>query len=198
MYGESRGGLFRMHTPPTAPLVVHSLHSSIPEGARYVHPLSRFRDEVALWVHEEEHGAPVPSARTSFGLPPETFARASFRRSLALESAVAAIPMKDRRSLYAVMREEATLAPDSFLPSLGITVGELCLMQVLSRASKSRSAPRLTDAVAACEATTQVRVSAAPATSPPISPSVAPSHMRSILEFIHSSKKTALKRRKRT
>lgn len=115
---------------------------------RLKHPLVRCREEVALWIHDECHGALAAQARAEFSLPPETFARAAWRRQIATEGTVTDVDMKTKRQLYAMMRDPA-ITPGVFIPSIGITFGQLCVFQILTKTDAEKV--RLCDLVDACQ-----------------------------------------------
>lgn len=197
----TKGVLYRMQHDLSAPLILEEekeedeteAEAEASATSKITHPLARpeGRDEVALWVHEVEHGALVPEARQTYNLPPETFSRCAWRRNIATEGTILSISMKLKRHVYAMIRTMGEdITHDTLLPSLGVTVGQLCVWQILARSVKPRP-PSLADVVDQsgiahpAQQQSRVLIHRLPPKSPPLSPSIAAhGDVAAILHFI--------------
>ena len=103
--------------PPKVPAKASS--ASTPSVRRkFKHPLDQFgEDEVALWLHDELQGSLSQMARIKLDLPRDSWARAAWRASIAMEHTVLAMPIKHRRRLYTLMRH---ITDPEAVPSLRI------------------------------------------------------------------------------
>jgi hypothetical protein len=71
---------------------------------RHTHPLTKFPDEISLWIYDEQCGSTSNEARDKLGLPHDTITRASFRHILSMEQSVLSMTVKEKRRLYLLMR----------------------------------------------------------------------------------------------
>jgi hypothetical protein len=71
---------------------------------RLIHPLTKFQDEITLWIYDEHCGSMPNDARDKLGLPHDTITRAAFRHILAMEQSVLSMSVKEKRRLYLLMR----------------------------------------------------------------------------------------------
>lgn len=85
---------------------------------KFKHPLDQFgENEVALWLHDDLLGSLSQMARIKLDLPRDSWARAAWRASIAMEHTVLAMPIKHRRRLYTLMRH---ITDPSAVPTLRI------------------------------------------------------------------------------
>lgn len=115
----------------------NSMETKNSDSNAFVHPLIRYEHEIQEWIRNEEQGASSAALRAKYDLPSDTFARASWRRQLATEHCVRKINMKQKRRLYALMREPG-VDENTFLPFMGITVGQLCVFHILNKTCREK------------------------------------------------------------
>lgn len=114
-----------------------SPHAEVMDTNAFVHPLIRYEDEIREWIRNEEQGASSAVLRAKYDAPCDTFTRASWRRQLATEHCVRQIDMKRKRRLYSLMRQP-DVDEHTFLPFMGITVGQLCVFHILNKTCKDK------------------------------------------------------------
>lgn len=84
-------------------------------------------------VHDTQHAAmeedkPAAPSLTTYGIHHEFLA--------AFAQYVQSLQVRDKRSIYATMRADPPVTPNSFLPAYGTTVGEFTTFVVLSPAGR--------------------------------------------------------------
>lgn len=131
-----------------------------PSRRLLVHPLTKFANEIPVWIYDEHYGSMSEEARDALGLPPDTIERASFRHIMAMEHSVLSMTVKEKRRLYLLMRhltgggehlttllspapacrvqvsptarvEQSRISAEYLVPELGMTLGQLSTFHIL-------------------------------------------------------------------
>lgn len=61
----------------------------------------------------------------------------SWTKYIVLSKVIDSLTVKDKRTIFNIMRKTPNLSQDTFMPTFGFTTGEFAIWQILSTATKS-------------------------------------------------------------
>ena len=71
----------------------------------------------------------------------ESDTAATYRKFNCMREAIAHLRVRDKRSIFLLMRTAEELTTDTFFPSMGFTAGEFAVGQVLSENNRKSTTP---------------------------------------------------------